>query len=42
MSFSNLDLVILCGGKGKRLGKLVNKTPKPLLKFNKIDVHCTP
>ena len=37
MNFSNLDLVILCGGKGKRLGKLVTNTPKPLLKFNKIE-----
>ena len=29
------DLVILVGGKGKRLGKLTKKIPKPLIKINK-------
>ena len=29
-----LDLVILCGGKGSRLGNLTKNTPKPLLKIN--------
>ncbi len=29
-----IDLVILCGGKGTRLGKLTKKIPKPLIKFN--------
>ena len=29
------DLVILVGGKGKRLGTLTKKTPKPLIKINK-------
>lgn len=33
---SNISLVILCGGKGTRLGNITKKTPKPLLKFNKI------
>jgi histidinol-phosphate phosphatase family protein len=28
--------VVLCGGFGTRLGKITLKTPKPLLKFNKI------
>jgi len=28
-----LDLVILCGGKGSRLGNLTKNTPKPLLKI---------
>ncbi len=28
------DIVILVGGKGSRLGKLTEKTPKPLLKIN--------
>ena len=28
------DLVILVGGKGKRLGKITQKIPKPLLKIN--------
>jgi molybdopterin-guanine dinucleotide biosynthesis protein A len=31
-----LDLVILAGGKGKRLGVITKKTPKPLLKINGI------
>ena len=29
-----LDLVILCGGRGKRLGNLTKNTPKPLIKIN--------
>ena len=29
------DLVILVGGRGKRLGNLTNYTPKPLIKINK-------
>ena len=29
------DLVILVGGKGKRLGKLTKKIPKPLIRINK-------
>ena len=32
----NLDLVILCGGRGTRLGSLTQNTPKPLLKFHNI------
>ena len=31
-----LDLVILAGGEGKRLGVITKKTPKPLLKINGI------
>ena len=31
----NTSLVILCGGKGTRLGKITKKTPKPLIKINK-------
>ena len=27
------DAVILVGGRGRRLGKLTNKTPKPLIKI---------
>lgn len=29
----NLDVVILCGGKGTRLGALTRQTPKPLIRF---------
>lgn len=31
------DIVILCGGKGSRLGSITKKIPKPLLKFYKIE-----
>lgn len=31
------DIVILCGGKGSRLGSITKSTPKPLLKFNNIE-----
>ena len=30
------DAVILVGGRGKRLGKLTIKTPKPLTKINNV------
>ena len=32
---SKLSLVILCGGKGKRLGNLTSQLPKPLLNVGK-------
>ena len=32
---SKLSLVILCGGKGKRLGNLKSQLPKPLLNVGK-------
>ena len=31
---NNLDCLILCGGKGTRLGPIGKKYPKSLLKFN--------
>ena len=31
-----LDLVILAGGRGKRISNLTNKIPKPLIKINGI------
>ena len=31
------DIVILCGGKGSRLGDITKHTPKPLLKFHNIE-----
>ena len=33
-SLSDVDLVILAGGKGSRIKKLLVKYPKPMLKFN--------
>ncbi len=35
MKLSLIPCVILCGGKGSRLGKLTKKIPKPLLKISK-------
>jgi len=32
--FKNIDLVILAGGKGKRIKHLLGKYPKPMIKFN--------
>ena len=28
-------MIILCGGKGKRMGEITKKIPKPLLKVGK-------
>jgi NDP-sugar pyrophosphorylase family protein len=36
MNNQKIDLVILCGGKGTRLGNITKKTPKPLIKINGI------
>ena len=30
----NISLVILCGGRGRRLGSITKKIPKPLLLIN--------
>ena len=35
MKLKNAPCVILCGGKGSRLGKLTEKIPKPMLKISK-------
>ncbi len=32
--YKNIDLVILAGGKGKRIKHLLGKYPKPKIKFN--------
>ena len=34
----NIDVIILCGGKGIRLRPLTNKTPKPLVKINNKEI----
>ena len=31
-------IIILCGGRGKRLGKLTDKIPKPLVKIGKLTI----
>ena len=31
-----LNLVILCGGRGSRINKITNNIPKPIIKFNGI------
>ena len=33
-NFKNTDLVILAGGEGTRIKKLLGKYPKPMIKFN--------
>ena len=35
MMLENTKVIILCGGKGSRLGKLTHNLPKPLLKLGK-------
>ena len=35
MKYSKTKIVVLCGGKGKRLGKIAKKIPKPLVKVGK-------
>ena len=34
----NSKIIILCGGKGKRLGNITKKIPKPLVKVGKIPI----
>lgn len=36
--FKETKIIILCGGKGKRLGKYTKKIPKPLLKLGKLAI----
>ena len=31
-------IIILCGGRGKRLGNITSKIPKPLIKVGKISI----
>jgi glucose-1-phosphate cytidylyltransferase len=30
---NNIKMIILCGGRGKRMGKVTNKIPKPMIKI---------
>ena len=41
-NFSKSKVIILCGGRGKRLGDLTKKIPKPLLKVGKISIIDLP
>jgi len=36
--FKKSKVIILCGGRGKRMGKFTNKLPKPLLKIGKSSI----
>ena len=35
---SKNKVIILCGGRGKRMGRLTNSIPKPLIKVGKIPI----
>jgi len=35
---TDIKILILCGGKGKRMGKYTKKIPKPLIKVGKIPI----
>lgn len=34
----NINMVILCGGRGSRMGKLTKKIPKPMIKVGKLSI----
>ena len=36
--FKETKIIILCGGRGKRMGKFTKKIPKPLLKLGKLAI----
>lgn len=37
-NYNKMKVIILCGGKGKRMGKITRKIPKPLVKIGKIPI----
>ena len=37
-SLKKTKVIILCGGRGKRLGKITKSIPKPLVKVGKIPI----
>ena len=37
-NFIKSNVIILCGGQGKRLGKITKKIPKPLVKLGKFPI----
>ena len=37
-NFIKSNVIILCGGQGKRLGKITKKIPKPLVKLGKLPI----
>ncbi len=37
-NFIKSKVIILCGGRGKRLGKITNQIPKPLVKIGKLSI----
>ena len=38
LKISNTKILILCGGRGKRMGKFTKNIPKPLIKVGKIPI----
>ena len=38
---SKHKIIILCGGRGKRMGRLTNSIPKPLIKLEKCRLLST-
>ena len=35
MKKTNFKMIILCGGRGRRMGSITKKIPKPLIKVGK-------
>ena len=37
-NFTKSNVIILCGGQGKRLGNITKKIPKPLIKLGRLSI----